>query len=105
LILQDSVFSDWEARAGIRTVAVNDMLIKIDPETEKLISKVAMMNSVPASAPAQQGNAVWQCVCGNNNTGKFCTECGSKKPEDWICTCGNRNKGKFCTECGTPKNV
>lgn len=106
LILQDFAIAGWEARAGIRATAINDVLIEIDPKTEKLLSTVATMNiaSAPASAPAPQGNAVWQCVCGNNNSGKFCTECGTKKPEDWVCSCGNRNKGKFCTECGKPKN-
>jgi len=106
LILQDFAIAGWEARAGIRATAINDVLIEIDPKTEKLLSTVATMNiaSAPVSAPAPQGNAVWQCVCGNNNSGKFCTECGTKKPEDWVCSCGNRNKGKFCTECGKPKN-
>ena len=105
LILQDFAIADWEARAGIRAVAINDVLIEIDPKTEKLLSTAAVMNSasVSATASAPQANAVWQCVCGNNNTGKFCTECGTKKPEDWVCSCGNRNKGKFCTECGRPK--
>ncbi len=106
LILQDFAIAGWEARAGIRATAINDVLIEIDPKTEKLLSTVATMNtaSSPVSAPAPQGNAVWQCVCGNNNSGKFCTECGTKKPEDWVCSCGNRNKGKFCTECGKPKS-
>lgn len=106
LILQDFTIAGWEARAGIRATAINDVLIEIDPKTEKLLSTVATMNiaSSPVSAPAPQGNAVWQCVCGNNNSGKFCTECGTKKPEDWVCSCGNRNKGKFCTECGKPKS-
>ena len=106
LILQDFAIAGWEARAGIRATAINDVLIEIDPKTENLLSTVATMNtaSSPASAPAPQGNAVWQCVCGNNNSGRFCTECGTKKPEDWVCSCGNRNKGKFCTECGKPKS-
>ena len=105
LILQDFAIAGWEARAGIRATAINDVLIEIDPKTEKMLSTMASINSVsvPVSAPAPQGNAVWQCVCGNNNSGKFCTECGTKKPEDWVCSCGNRNKGKFCTECGKPK--
>ena len=33
----------------------------------------------------------WTCSCGNVNSGKFCSECGSKKPE---------SKGSFCTNCG-----
>ncbi|MBO5110572.1 MAG: SPFH domain-containing protein [Clostridia bacterium] len=46
----------------------------------------------------------WTCACGNTNTGKFCTECGGKKPADgWTCACGAINKGKFCSECGAKK--
>ena len=49
----------------------------------------------------------WTCPkCGSSCTGKFCTECGEKRPEDlygWRCTCGAFNKGKFCPECGAPK--
>ena len=46
----------------------------------------------------------WKCACGQVNDGKFCTECGSKKPEaGWTCSCGHVNQGKFCQECGTKK--
>jgi membrane protease subunit (stomatin/prohibitin family) len=48
----------------------------------------------------------WVCSCGQTNTGKFCTSCGSKKPESantWTCSCGAVNKGKFCSECGAKK--
>ena len=48
----------------------------------------------------------WKCACGNVATGKFCTECGAKKPEEgWTCSCGAVNKGKFCPECGAKKPV
>ena len=54
-----------------------------------------------APAPAVSG---WTCACGAVNQGKFCTECGSKKPEEgWKCACGALNKGKFCPECGAKK--
>ncbi len=47
----------------------------------------------------------WACSCGADNTGKFCGECGSKKEENglWKCSCGAENEGKFCGECGSPK--
>ena len=57
----------------------------------------------PAAAPAQGG---WTCPsCGKQATGKFCPECGTKKPAEngWTCSCGAVNKGKFCCECGAKK--
>jgi len=47
----------------------------------------------------------WQCSCGHSNEGKFCSECGSAKPQNdsWICECGNENGGKFCSNCGNKK--
>jgi len=55
------------------------------------------------AAPAADG---WTCpTCGKQAFGKFCPECGSKKPADgWTCpSCGKVNKGKFCSECGAKK--
>lgn len=54
---------------------------------------------------ASQG---WTCGCGAVNTGKFCGNCGSPRPQaasgqEWICGCGAVNKGKFCQECGKPR--
>ncbi len=56
------------------------------------------------AAPAAPAAAGWKCACGHENTGKFCTECGAKKPEEgWVCSCGSVNKGKFCPECGAKR--
>lgn len=62
-----------------------------------------------AAQPAQQAPASgWTCACGATVTGKFCPECGAKKPEPqpangWTCKCGATATGKFCPECGAPK--
>jgi membrane protease subunit (stomatin/prohibitin family) len=64
----------------------------------------AQMQSAPVNPqPVNQGNA-WTCGCGNVNTGKFCSECGTPAPtKEWTCSCGNVNSGKFCSECGKPR--
>ncbi len=57
-------------------------------------------------AAAEAAANSWTCACGAVNTGKFCSECGNKKPEaaaGWKCTCGAVNTGKFCSECGAKK--
>ena len=59
-----------------------------------------------AAEEAQKAANTWTCACGASNTGKFCAECGSKKPEasaGWTCSCGKVNNGKFCSECGSPR--
>jgi len=62
-----------------------------------------------AAAPAAPAAEGWKCSCGATATGKFCPECGSKKPEpkpaadSWKCSCGNVATGKFCPECGSPR--
>ncbi|MBR3751088.1 MAG: SPFH domain-containing protein [Clostridia bacterium] len=57
-----------------------------------------------AKKPEPQAAGGWKCSCGATATGKFCPECGAKKPEDgWRCDCGTVNKGKFCSECGAKK--
>ena len=57
-----------------------------------------------AAAPAAPTGG-WTCACGHVNTGKFCAECGAKKPtaDGWTCSCGHVNTGKFCAECGKKK--
>ena len=56
--------------------------------------------------PAAPAGDSWTCACGAKVSGKFCTECGAKRPEQpvgWTCACGAVNKGKFCSECGAKK--
>ena len=62
--------------------------------------------AAPAQEAVPQNNAdAWVCpTCGKTVTGKFCGECGTKKPEGKVCqNCGTAvSEGtKFCGECGT----
>ena len=56
------------------------------------------------TAPAQPAGNAWTCSCGTTNTGNFCSNCGSKRPDaSWTCSCGTTNTGNFCSNCGSPR--
>ncbi len=66
------------------------------------LEKMQASQAAPASATSG-----WTCGCGQINTGKFCAECGSKKPEaapskPTCAKCGYTDDTpfKFCPECG-----
>lgn len=59
------------------------------------------------AAPSATASEAWTCACGSVNTGKFCPECGAKKPVYRCNKCGWKpadpsNPPKFCPECGDP---
>ena len=64
----------------------------------------------PAPAAPTDPNS-WTCACGQVNHGKFCTNCGAKKPVVFKCDkCGWMPEDpaklpKFCPNCGDPFNV
>ena len=71
------------------------------------------MGQQPAAQPAPQAAPAdsWTCACGAVNKGKFCAECGAKKPAGeklYKCDkCGwepedPAHPPKFCPECGDP---
>ena len=73
---------------------------------QQFFSMQQQQNVQKAQQAAVQNS--WTCACGEVNTGKFCNECGAKKPEakmadTWTCACGEVNTGKFCVECGAKK--
>ena len=68
--------------------------------------QMGQQQAAPQAAPAAPAAGSWRCSCGATATGKFCPECGAKKPEaagGWTCSCGAVNQGKFCSECGARK--
>ncbi|MGM9592386.1 MAG: SPFH domain-containing protein [Oscillospiraceae bacterium] len=70
---------------------------------------MGQQQNAPAAAPTVAAPAAeaWTCACGSVNTGKFCPECGAKKPVYRCNKCGWQpadpsKPPKFCPECGDP---
>ena len=74
--------------------------------TQNLFAMGQQKEQAKQQAPAA---GEWKCACGTAVNGKFCPNCGAKKPEPqpaadtWKCSCGAEAAGKFCPECGKPK--
>lgn len=92
----------------------------VQPNLNNEVTENKTENTIPANnevvdTPQTQETAElaetvesWVCPnCNTNSTGKFCGECGTKKPEKpagrFCSNCGAKlsNTAKFCGECGT----
>lgn len=76
---------------------------------QQLEAEMARVKAEAERGVAAQAGS-WTCPqCGTANLGKFCLNCGTKKPEPkpadtWDCDCGQTgNTGKFCMNCGKAK--
>lgn len=84
-------------------------LFAMGQQTQPSAPSASATPQASVSAPSAPADS-WTCACGQEGiTGKFCPNCGSKKPEPkitaggWKCKCGATATGKFCPECGSPK--
>ncbi len=87
---------------GIGMNAGGGFMAAASQSNQAQIARDAEQKKAEAEAAANG----WKCACGAINTGKFCPECGAKKPEapaGWKCACGAINTGKFCSECGAKR--
>ena len=67
-----------------------------------------LMDGLAEDALNGAGAEEWICSCGEKNTGKFCTVCGTPREAaaaaiqaaagSWTCSCGQENKGNFCAK-------
>ena len=95
---------------------------QVESEVDKVIDgKKGKKGKAAKEESTEVKTATWTCEeCGHEgNTGKFCAECGAKRPAakatneesdeakaaTWTCEeCGHEgNTGKFCDECGAKK--
>ncbi len=83
---------------GIGMGAAGNFMGAASETNRAQMQQQAQQNQAPAAG-------TWKCACGAENTGKFCANCGAKKPENtvWKCACGAENTGKFCTACGAAR--
>jgi len=73
-------------------------------QTNAFQAKPMDPQSINTTPVKEEKKNTWVCPnCGKERDGKFCSECGAKKPEKKFCTqCGKElnETCKFCPECG-----
>lgn len=70
---------------------------------------IAVLLLMAVAFAATADSSTWKCPsCGRTgNTGNFCPNCGTSKPQDssWTCQkCGTKNYSNFCTYCGASRS-
>ena len=102
----------YQIGSTVKNAAEQHVINKVEQGVNDVLNGNVRNNESEEQAEAQEAPAAegWTCPsCGTSgNTGKFCNECGAKKPgapESWTCpACGTAgNTGKFCNECGAKK--
>ena len=105
----ECIKNEMRENPGPSFMGMKQMMDMIDmggqPGHEQPLQMMGLVQVDPNAGKSEAGLEKWTCKCSQENTGKFCCECGEPKPSGWICSCGSENTGKFCMNCGKPKSV
>lgn len=96
------------AGLGVTLGAMGGVIGMTKEAIKPLTESSTQMGQTISQGIKQDSGLLWNCKCGQQNiTGKFCPECGNKRPEPeqtWDCVCGAKGlTGKFCPECGSKR--
>ena len=106
--MQDAANNQGGAFTGFMGLSMAQQGGGMNPAQLFQMGAQQQVQAAQQSVPVQQNANAWKCTCGATATGKFCPECGAKKPETqptagWTCACGAVNAGRFCSECGAKR--
>lgn len=89
---------------GMMNMATNGMMGGVSKSPWQNNQQQNSQPNTTSENNVQENSNNWECPnCKKKVTGKFCSECGEKKPEKRFCTnCGKEVdlNSKFCPECG-----
>lgn len=94
------------AAAGAIAPQLGGLIQGINPQGQQTYMNQTGMAQANANNNQQTIDIVWDCTCGQRGIiGRFCSNCGAKRPEattdTWDCTCGRKGiTGNFCDNCG-----
>lgn len=98
------------AGLGVGLGAMGSVINMTKDAMNPMMNTASAMGQNMVNTRAVNTDEEWMCSCGNKVlTGKFCNNCGSKKPEPvvhdtWDCACGNKGIiGNFCNMCGSKR--
>ena len=97
-------YANFAPTAMVRVTREPQPATPVAPAAPAAPARPAAPQRPAAETPAAPGT--WTCACGQVNNGKFCTNCGTKKPVVYRCDkCGWMPEDptklpKFCPNCG-----
>ncbi|MCL2398765.1 MAG: hypothetical protein FWC91_03340 [Defluviitaleaceae bacterium] len=86
---------------------INRKVNKIERTSRSVNNTIRSINrTVNRNTPNNRASSnskstdTWICVCGNNNAGNFCAECGKGPVTCTKCSSAFQRPVKFCEHCG-----